>query len=1041
MKFTFQVFSYVPVRIVSRFRERVHVGCLVPSRDHPPPLTLNVAISFLAMETMVDRALLMPTGDFQQQQDQELIFQTHDSDIASLEKTQDEEEDYEDDVSPMTRSESSSSASNETHNSSSNCYGSSNVSVPRQGEKIQNLSENEKIEEFLSQSAHTRSTMDSAADSNGNSIITTPTPTTTVTTAAPPERLRRLDRETSITFHDDDEYVERVRQLMREQDAELLESIHFASVNQDDDDDEDDVRIREASQQQTRETSQPQPSTAVFSSTSPSKSTCRKRPSQHPQNHLNSCSRTMEQCHSEAEEEEAVISSSVPTSAMTEPIEESRDEARFPAWNLACPATDGSEEGILAYTTHGSKDDDEDGDRGENQNRTSTTSTTSPSFHESDMEMGNRRQVLSGQVWESSSVTTINPDLTLSTSVPEDCNETESALPRSTFEGSATIVDRASVSVPLHNTADVDADAAASTGCTPQLKHAHYLSRLQGSHIASSLPVHDNENQKDDDSVERSEKLQTRRLSEAMQFAEVVGDVPLAQREELRIVDDDVDQEEDDDDDDGTEIIHVKRGADGCSTASIQRRQATVIATGVSSTSTPTTDAALPVDSHCFKTKTTASTDMKEKVIGHPQHREHDSSEGKEVTELESSSGCLVVVPTAASGINAPGNAHVELNIAAEGPLGPIKLVRTKTRPQWPFSFHAPNHLSAQPNTASNKRDGYLFDKLPDNGKSQDFVYKGIHSNPPDIVSSGSARGNYALLHRKAWLEVSDKYHRYGKNLRLYYRYWERLGYPTNMFFDWLDSKGEAAGQPLPELEECPRSQLDSDTVLYITNPEITQGYALRFVVEGGATTGRARVLDVDGDPVQTGPDGWIFVLRDNVMYGAPKVTSVTGLAKQRFHHSSFFGGKAVAAAGILITNEDGILTQLYPHSGHYRPGEAHMQRVLFFLHNEGVDLRTFEMDTQQIWHVTRDKKDSGKRECRKKDGDHNDGSKEDGKVEKKKKVESLHLMPAVLVACYLAHKARFIGEGIFSQIQRIRKADVTNVTEALELIDDGGVW
>jgi len=486
----------------------------------------------------------------------------------------------------------------------------------------------------------------------------------------------------------------------------------------------------------------------------------------------------------------------------------------------------------------------------------------------------------------------------------------------------------------------------------------------------------------------------------------------------------------------------VKRGVDGCSTASIQRRQATLIATGVSSTSTPPTDVSHPVDSHCFNTKTTASTDMKEKVIGHLRHPEHDSAAEKAVTELKSSSGCVVVVPTAASGINAPGNApHVELNVAAEGPLGPIKLVRTKTRPQWPFSFHAPNHLSSQPNNASNKRDGYFFDKLPDNGKSQDFVYKGIHSNPPDIVSSGSARGNYALLHRKAWLEVSDKYHRYGKNLRLYYRYWERLGYPTNMFFDWLDSKGEAAGQPLPELEECPRSQLDSDTVLYITNPEITQGYALRFVVEGGATMGRARVLDVDGDPVQTGPDGWIFVLRDNVMYGAPKVTSVTGLAKQRFHHSSFFGGKAVAAAGILITNEDGILTQLYPHSGHYRPGEAHMQRVLFFLHNEGVDLRTFEMDTQQIWHVTRDKKDSGKKECRKKEGDQNDGGKEDGKVEKKKKVESLHLMPAVLVACYLAHKARFIGEGIFSQIQRIRKADVTNVTEALELIDDGGVW
>jgi hypothetical protein len=62
-----------------------------------------------------------------------------------------------------------------------------------------------------------------------------------------------------------------------------------------------------------------------------------------------------------------------------------------------------------------------------------------------------------------------------------------------------------------------------------------------------------------------------------------------------------------------------------------------------------------------------------------------------------------------------------------------------------------------------------------------------------------------------------------------------------------------------------------------------------------------------------------------------------------------------MAAAGIFISKENGILTPLYPHLGHYRPGEAHMQRVLFFLYHKGVNLRTFEMDTQQILHVARD--------------------------------------------------------------------------------------
>jgi hypothetical protein len=233
---------------------------------------------------------------------------------------------------------------------------------------------------------------------------------------------------------------------------------------------------------------------------------------------------------------------------------------------------------------------------------------------------------------------------------------------------------------------------------------------------------------------------------------------------------------------------------------------------------------------------------------------------------------------------------------------------------------------------------------------------------------------------------------------------------------------GEAAGQPLPALDECPRSQLDSDTVLYITNPDVSATYAIKFKPD---EMGLGHVTDVDGDPVVTGPDGWIFVLRDNVMYGAQKITSVSGLSKQRFHHSSFFGGKAVAAAGIFITDDNGVLTRLYPHSGRYRPGEAHMQRMLFFMYHEGVDLRTFDMDTQLILHVSRDKEEK----------------KVDGpdKIEKKKKVESLHLQPAVLVACFLAQKARFIGEGIFTQVHQIRKADVATVTEALELIDESG--
>jgi hypothetical protein len=298
---------------------------------------------------------------------------------------------------------------------------------------------------------------------------------------------------------------------------------------------------------------------------------------------------------------------------------------------------------------------------------------------------------------------------------------------------------------------------------------------------------------------------------------------------------------------------------------------------------------------------------------------------------------------------------------------------------------------------------------LPDQAKLHgEFAYRGISCNPPEITLRGVARGNVAQIHRKAWLEVIDSKHRYGKNLRLYYRHWESLGYPTNNFFDWLDCNGEAAGDPLPSIPECPRADLDSDTVLYISDPEVTSRFALELECDDD---GQCRVLDrLQRKPVSTGPSGWIFVLRDGVFYGAEKVNSAG--SGPRFHHSSFFGGKAVAAAGIFITDEQGYLHLLYPHSGHYRPGEADMQRILYFLHQLGIDLRTFQVDTQQLIRVCRKEGKHSQRQ-----GGSNREIGEDH-TKKSKKTESLHLKPAVDVAHYLSHKARFIRGGLLAQIQ-----------------------
>jgi hypothetical protein len=117
------------------------------------------------------------------------------------------------------------------------------------------------------------------------------------------------------------------------------------------------------------------------------------------------------------------------------------------------------------------------------------------------------------------------------------------------------------------------------------------------------------------------------------------------------------------------------------------------------------------------------------------------------------------------------------------------------------------------------------------------------------------------------------------------------------------------------------------------------------------------------GDLVNTGPKGWIFVLWKDKMYAGEKKTS----SYPRFHHSSFFAGGSVNAAGMVVCVE-GKLTKLFPHSGHYRPHDKRLYSLLAFLRARGIRLEEVQVDVQRVMKMSRQLEKDGakarKAEC-----------------------------------------------------------------------------
>ena len=230
---------------------------------------------------------------------------------------------------------------------------------------------------------------------------------------------------------------------------------------------------------------------------------------------------------------------------------------------------------------------------------------------------------------------------------------------------------------------------------------------------------------------------------------------------------------------------------------------------------------------------------------------------------------------------------------------------------------------------------------------------KSIISRVANLGKGIAETENPMLLAQHQWLESTDRRHRYGAYLFDYYAVWAAAD-TTDSFFYWLDSGGgkdvQTAGPPPPSPKNVPRAQLESAEVRYCNKSE-----RLEFVVEIKegklyyANQGDKPVhLKKKSKPKKGAPEGspnepvmMIYVMSpDGTLYIGDK-------KKERFHHSSFLSGSAVIAAGSVCV-EEGVLKELTPHSGHYRPSDDDFARCVQSFKDAGVPMEEVKIAAQK---------------------------------------------------------------------------------------------
>ncbi len=156
----------------------------------------------------------------------------------------------------------------------------------------------------------------------------------------------------------------------------------------------------------------------------------------------------------------------------------------------------------------------------------------------------------------------------------------------------------------------------------------------------------------------------------------------------------------------------------------------------------------------------------------------------------------------------------------------------------------------------------------------------------------------------------------------------------------WLDtSEGETELQTYAQSigatpDELLVAQLDSEQrKLYEVSFKTTEHGTYLYYQGEPLNTATIEAPLTEEEIAQGERKSIIFVLGlDQKLYVAEHKIS-------RFHHSSFFSGQPVVCGGEIKTDPNGKILEITDKSGHYKPREINLLKLLSFLDRKKVDL------------------------------------------------------------------------------------------------------